>query len=203
MKVLLLESAPYVPANATSRDAGYDIISKSEPKIVGKAVDEQRGLYKSIDYIEYDTELKIAPVREFGSISGNFYAPAEGHTLVFPRSSISKYNLVLANSVGLIDEAYRGSILLRFKYILQPMDLQYVFGELLCQVDMQKIYKQGDKIGQLVFSNTINPKFEKVKELPESDRGTGGFGSTDLKPDKDIKVPEYIALSEGYNPDKL
>ena len=65
-------------------DVGYDLIAWAEPNIVGERKTPKSPLYKSIDYIEYETNVGVAPEDE--SI---FYS------LVYPRSSVSKYNLVL------------------------------------------------------------------------------------------------------------
>jgi dUTPase len=104
VKVNTLDTIRY-PANET--DSGYDIIATSDPFIQGISIDKTDD-YLSIDYIEYDTNLIIEPNDGY-------------HTCVFPRSSISKYNLTLANSIGLIDNGYRGVIKLRFKYNAQPL----------------------------------------------------------------------------------
>ena len=84
-------------------DAGYDLFARENPKVSGEPIGKNQTLqatYKSIDYIEYDTKLIIAPTNET-----SFYS------MVYPRSSISKYNLSLANSVGIIDSGYRGNLL--------------------------------------------------------------------------------------------
>ena len=91
---------------------------------------------------------------------------------------------MLANSIGLIDAGYRGELLIRFKYITQPED---VFAKIrghqstipmLTNVNMEKIYKKGERIAQLVIAETHKVEFEIVEELSETDRGKGGFGST-------------------------
>ena len=69
-------------------DAGYDLFARENPKVVGEPVGKNqtlKALYKSIDYIEYDTKLIIAPTDEV-----SFYS------MVYPRSSVSKYNLAYA-----------------------------------------------------------------------------------------------------------
>ena len=146
-------------------DAGYDVIAISDPVIVGKEV--SRHIYSHIDYIEYDTGLVVAPENGF-------------HTYVFPRSSLSKTNLVLANSVAVIDNGYRGTIKLRFKYIPQPNDhyIDYKEGFLAVEVDHAKIYKKGDKIGQLVFTPTTTARIIESSNLGETERNAGGFGSS-------------------------
>jgi len=157
-----------LPKNGSDNAAGYDIIATSDPKIVGEKI--YSNSWKYIDYIEYETNLYIAPIIR------------DIHTLIFPRSSISKYNLILANSVGLCDNDYRGQILCRFKYQWQPSDFEIISesGNYLNvgNINEEKIYKKGDKIAQLVFSSTINVNFELINELPTTARGSGGFGST-------------------------
>ena len=160
---LLINSCDYINPPAIMGDAGFDVIAKSDPVIVGSVA---YGPYWSkIDYIEYDTGLQIAPEEGY-------------HTLAIPRSSLSKTNLFLRNSVGLIDNGYRGTIKFRFGYISHPGDMVIENGNLIFEIDEEKIYKKGDRIGQLIFSKTIEPKELKVGILNETERGEGGFGST-------------------------
>ena len=176
-----------VPKQATENSAGYDIIAISDPKIIGEKLEDKFFLsnepkvdwWKHIFYIEYETGLYIAPLDNV-------------HTLIYPRSSISsKTNLILANSIGLIDTDYRGQILCRFRYIWQPFDLAWLSIKdhsnpnnpyvpmTLGNINPNKIYKKGDIIAQLVFNPTTNVKFIPVNELNETMRAEGGFGSTD------------------------
>jgi dUTP pyrophosphatase len=152
MDKVIVNSKSLINLPAHDGDAGYDLVAISDPIIV----EQETG---TIDYIEYDTGLVIEP--EIGY-----------HTFAMPRSSISKTNLVLANSVGLIDNGYRGTIKLRFKYILQFADIAKGM------INFSKIYKKGDKIGQLVFAKTISPSIIESEVTSETNRGEGGFGST-------------------------
>jgi dUTP pyrophosphatase len=154
-----------LPQKGTEVAAGYDIVATSTPNIVGAQV--EASAWKRIDYIEYETNLFIAP------------SAVTFHTLIHPRSSISKYNLVLANSIGLIDNDYRGMVICRFKYIWQPEDSVYSGGGFYINPNIDRIYKKGDKIAQLVFEPTVNVEFELVDDLNNTQRGSGGFGSTD------------------------
>ena len=86
--------------------------------------------------------------------------------LLFPRSSISKTNLILANSVGLVDSSYRGTIRFRFKDIRNTSKSK------------QNIYKLGDKVGQLVVLPYPTIHLIESNELSETSRGEKGFGST-------------------------
>ena len=153
-------------------DVGYDVVAASEPKIVGESFEAG---YKSIDYIEYDLNIKLDGFQPVNSPREDIY------TLVFPRSSVSKYNLILANSIGVIDSGYRNSLKVRFKYIMQPEDLYMHGNGILCSVNTDKIYQKGDKICQLVFQKHFHPSFSFVSELEENTgRNQGGFGSTNF-----------------------
>ena len=82
--------------------------------------------------------------------------------LLFPRSSISKTPLRLANSIGLIDPCYRGNIIAA---ITNTSDTDYTV-------------TKGTRLVQLVMPH-LNPfKINWVDALDETSRGAGGFGST-------------------------
>ena len=81
---------------------------------------------------------------------------------LFPRSSISKTPLRLANSIGLIDAGYRGELVGMVDNIY-PEDYEI---------------KRGERYFQLVAVDSSPIEFELVDELSDSDRGEGGFGST-------------------------
>tara|TARA_A100001015_G_C14952734_1_gene697424 strand:+ start:16 stop:468 length:453 start_codon:yes stop_codon:yes gene_type:complete len=81
---------------------------------------------------------------------------------LYPRSSISKTPLRMANSVGIIDAGYRGSIMVALDNI---SDNPYQI-------------KRGQRLFQLC-SPTLQPiSFELTDSLSETSRGVGGFGST-------------------------
>lgn len=146
-------------------NVGIDVKAQ-DITIVGTKIND---CYISIDYIEYDTGISLDSLRR--------NSEEQVYTLVYPRSSLSNKNLALCNSVGIIDPNYRDSIKLRFKYIFQPEDLVPILDKFAVKINESKIYKIGDKIGQLVFSKTIPVSCEYVPELIQSDR-SGGFGST-------------------------
>ena len=86
----------------------------------------------------------------------------EGYVgLIFPRSSIYKKQLILSNSVGVIDCGYRGEIKFKFRGDRES-----------------DVYKIGDRIGQLVIMPIPSVEWEESEELTDSVRGEGGFGST-------------------------
>ena len=126
--------------------------------------------YKSIDYIEYDTKLIVGPADE-----------REIYATVYPRSSVSKYNLALANSVGVVDSGFRDTIKIRFRYIMQPEDIIMKEGKILgIKINADKIYKKGDKVAQLIWCIHTHPYLNFNDKMPPSDRALGGFGSTGI-----------------------
>ena len=182
MKIQILKNETYqsvdnLPKKGTDRATGYDVIATSDPEIIGETND--RGGYKRVDYIQYRTNLKLA-VQKDRVFSAFGYTDFDHDILAFPRSSISKYNLVLANCIGLIDADYRGEVLLRFKYIFQPEDYIILDNQIIGNVNPTKIYSIGDKICQLKVTKVENVEFILVDELDATDRGDGGFGSTDV-----------------------
>jgi dUTP pyrophosphatase len=82
---------------------------------------------------------------------------------MYPRSSISKTPLRLANSVGLCDAAYIGPL----KAALHNTDIVNDFA-----------IKKGERYVQLAYPNLEEVSFELVDELRDTTRGDGGFGST-------------------------
>lgn len=150
-----------LPQKKHRTDTGYDLIATKNPNIVGEKDGEY---YSSIDYIEYSTSFKC-------EIQDDSYC-----FLIFPRSSVSKYNLQLCNSVGVCDNSYRGEFKVRFNYLWQPKD--FISTKNLISVDESKIYQKGDKIAQITLFPVQGCNFNLVDELSGTARQEGGFGST-------------------------
>lgn len=130
------------PARATKGSAGYDIT----------AVDS--GTYdESKDVIIYDTGVTLKDI------------PDNCYVALYPRSSIFKTHLRLANSVGVIDSDYKDTIKVIFDVRKSDM---------MSAGDITK-YVKGDRIAQLVVH-----KYEKEGELVVNKR-KGGLGSTGNK----------------------
>jgi len=159
-----------IPFKAHSTDTGFDVIAMSDPKIVGEEI-PMTGKYKTVDYIQYDTNLKL-DLEIFNNPICSIF--------LFPRSSVSKYNLILKNSVGIGDHSYKGKYLFRFAYQFQPEDFELIDNKLTGQVNKEKIYKKGDKIGQLVIQPVHQAKFIEIDKMKDSLRGEGGHGSTGI-----------------------
>lgn len=91
--------------------------------------------------------------------------PSGYAALVMPRSGLGSRGITLANCVGLIDPGYRGEV-----------------GAALINLGSEPYtVSNGDRIAQLVLVKVEDMEFNKVDRLSETERGTGGFGSSGTK----------------------
>lgn len=97
--------------------------------------------------------------------------------LLFPRSSNTKKDLILGNSVGVIDSGYRGEVVFKFKPLPYYAETEKADPEL--SIEFPQDYCVGDRIGQIIILPYPKIEFNLVDELSTTDRGIGGFGSTD------------------------
>ena len=83
-----------------------------------------------------------------------------------PRSGLAlNHRIIIPNTPGTIDSDYRGEIMVMLLNMgTDPFSLSF-----------------GDRIAQLVFVPVAHANFEPVKELDQTKRGTGGFGSTGMR----------------------
>jgi dUTP pyrophosphatase len=107
----------------------------------------------------------LAPGARASVGTGIAVAIPEGQAgLVLPRSGLAaRSGIALVNAPGLIDAGYRGEI----RVLLLNTDR-----ETSCEIAV------GDRIAQLVLVRLELPATVEVGELPASDRGEGGFGSS-------------------------
>lgn len=87
-----------------------------------------------------------------------------GHVgLVAPRSGLAvRHGISVVNGPGIIDAGFRG-------------ELHVVAINLSSET---WTYERGDRVGQLVVVPFVRQELHEVDELPDSERGAGGFGST-------------------------
>ena len=104
-----------------------------------------------VPVLVYDTQLSIE-------------IPAGYVGLLFMRSSVAKKSLTMANAVGVIDSDYRGPVLAKFKVTTNSTP---------------SIYEEGERVVQLVIVEIPKIKFNIVEDATVTERGEGGFGSTD------------------------
>lgn len=107
----------------------------------------------------------IGPGERAAVGTGIAVAIPAGHAgLVLPRSGLAlRHGISLVNSPGLIDAGYRGEI----RVLLLNTDREHVFD-----------IEAGDRIAQLLMIGFTATEPVEVADLGESDRGSGGFGST-------------------------
>mgnify|MGYP000391817108 CR=1 FL=1 len=137
VRIKKLSENAVIPTYAKEGDAGMDLVAT---RIISNTTFD----------VSYGTDLAM-------EIPNGFVG------LVFPRSSIRKYELVLSNSVGVIDSGYRGEIQATFK---KENGLDSL------------AYKVGDRIAQIIIIPYPPIEFDEVAELSDTERGDGGFGST-------------------------
>lgn len=82
-----------------------------------------------------------------------------------PRSSVWKTGMVLSNCTGTIDELYRGEVSAIFYHVMPNMPK----------------YELGDRVIQCKLGFTLPIEWEEVDELSDTERGSGGYGSTGIK----------------------
>ena len=100
---------------------------------------------------------------------------------LYPRSSISKTPLSLANSVGIIDAGYRGDIMAALKYELTTTHLLEI--NETGKLDLVKnkfTLGAGTRIVQICSGDLSPVNIKLTSNLTETSRGSGGFGSTGI-----------------------
>jgi dUTP diphosphatase len=173
-----------VPEYAHDGDVGMDLYAVSY------------NWNEEYDFYEYHTGLKMESLDHTGAF-------------LFPRSSIRKTNCYLANSVGIADiMIYRGEIILCFKdRTSAEMRIKNAGNEAFFEVlttsnasEAMKAKKKAEDemkeriknlefapyrdlskaVGQMVVSEYTKVIFNEVTKLTDTERGEGGFGSTDI-----------------------
>jgi dUTP pyrophosphatase len=130
--------------------------------------------------LDPENTIRIIPTRGQVVIpTGIFVAIPEGYELqIRPRSGFAaKHGIMIVNSPGTIDSDYRGEI-----------------GVILASIASLANYTliaAGDRIAQAVLSEVEQVNFEEVEVLNDTERGTGGFGSTGKKAVEEV-TPEVV-----------
>ena len=136
------ENDAVIPTKAHPSDTGYDLTLIRMSKDMSRC---------GQTIIMYDTGIAVCP-------------PDGYYTEVVPRSSLSKTGYMLANSVGIIDSTYRGSI----KIVLYGDE----------SLKSQELPFRGF---QLILRKLEEAETVEVDDLDSTVRGEGGFGSTDAR----------------------
>lgn len=162
VRIKRLHKDAVIPKYAKHGDAGLDLTATSK-------------VYDEDGNVCYGTGLA-------------FEVP-DGHVgLLFPRSSNAKKYLILSNSVGILDSKYRGEVFFKFKPSLVIFNDGYDKNEYELKEGVNTIepppvyafddYDIGDRIGQLIILPYPQIEFIEIDELSSTERGSGGYGST-------------------------
>ncbi len=143
LKIKLLNDNAKVPTRGSEKAAGWDLYAAIEAPITIKAFETEK----------ISTGIAVAlPEDTFGGI--------------YARSGLAtKKGLRPANCTGVIDEDYRGEVIValhndtRNDWVIEP----------------------GERIAQLVVEPYVKVKIIETSELDDTARGEGGFGSTGTK----------------------
>lgn len=156
-----LDPGAYMPVRAHDTDAGMDLMAM-EDQIVpanGSAIFDT-GVHIELQPLRYIDGIEIDNSGRTSEIKTVLYNSAPTVGFLKSKSGLHfKHNIT---SEGVIDMGYTGSIRVKL----------YNHGSEDYQV------KRGDKISQLVILPVLTPELEQVDTLEETERGSGGFGST-------------------------
>jgi dUTP pyrophosphatase len=137
IKIVIVDDDAVIPTKAHPSDIGYDITVISVCKDISE------------DIKLFETGLSTCPPKGY-------------YLEILPRSSISKSGYMLANSVGVIDPSYTGTL----KIALIKVDKTLPDLTMPC------------KICQLILRKAEYADVKLVTSIKDTDRGNGGFGSS-------------------------
>lgn len=150
VKIKKLHKDAVIPSYANDGDACFDLTCVDmEPKD---------------NFIQYNTGLA-------------FEIPKGYVGLIYPRSSVTKKDMMLKNSVGVIDSGYRGEVSFRFLKTKTPTS-NGILGPGGRTHNIPEVYEVGERIGQMMIIPIPQITLTEVDELSDSERGTGGYGSS-------------------------
>lgn len=173
VKVKRLHPDAVVPRYATPGAAGFDLVAAE-------------------DVIIQPGETKLVPT------GLSFELPWGYELQIRMRSGIAKRTFLrLPNSVGTIDSDYRGEVFMMFENT-RPLDFtpfsKYMVYDIEGRARHHSKYgieapsmpgsyliRKGDRIAQGIIAPVMRAVFEEADDLSETDRGSGGFGSTGVR----------------------
>ncbi|MFZ4117157.1 MAG: dUTP diphosphatase [Rhodoluna sp.] len=141
----------------------FEVLIKCEPELM-----PTMGNLGDAGYDLRSADSATVPARSRTTINtGVAIALPTGYVaLVHPRSGLAaKHGITVLNAPGTVDAGYRGEILIT---LVNHSDVDF---------DIAK----GDRVAQILFQKFESASFVQVIELPGSQRGNAGFGSTGVK----------------------
>jgi dUTP pyrophosphatase len=165
IQIKLLNKYAKTPVYATNGDAGMDlfasetvtIVAKSQSRVVAGGIipDSSGSLTEAPEGIPAVLNRKLVPTGVAMAIPVGYYGR------IAPRSGLACKGITV--DAGVIDAPYRGEI----KVLIVNNSTE------------DKTFIRGAKFAQLILTKILDrPEFNVVEDLPNSDRGAGGFGSS-------------------------
>ena len=139
-----------IPTRGSSEAAGWDLYAWS---------------YGNFTYDEKEEWAVVIPPKATLKVNTGIYVAIPDGCFggIYARSGLAtKQGLAPANKVGIIDSDYRGQLIVA----------------LYNHSDLPVTLHKGDRVAQLIVQPYIRTQLVEVKELDETERGDGGFGST-------------------------
>lgn len=162
-----LDPGASMPTRATDGSVGYDV-KCLEMYVVEPDGKKQRVYNEEYLYWLAETDIEVSHLE---IVTGVHVQPEDGYYVeLVPNSRLGKLGLVYGNSIGVIDPDYTGSI----KVLLQSVVGSW-------QVPRMVKFLPGNVVGQLIIRPKIDAEWEVTDKLDKTQRGDGGFGSTEGK----------------------
>lgn len=151
----------YATTNRSNDNAGVDLYSVEDYKVSSEFDERHNRPPKAVHLLDLGTRarlVKVTPIDDYNN------AEEDVHYYIYPRSSMYKSGIMLANSVGIIDRTYRGTL----KAVVTNLN-EHTYPNVV----------KGTRITQIVAPGMGHIREIKIVDsLPETSRGSGGFGST-------------------------
>ena len=167
----------------TTNDQIADLYNGNNNQSRGYEGDSGIDLYTPEEVVFYPGETKMVNL-EIRCQMIDTLTEKDVSYYLYPRSSISKTPLRLANSVGIIDAGYRGNIIAALTYV-PTLDILKMTSngtlEKYLNSDSKKVkftLAAGTRVVQICSGDLSPITYEVRKEITQTERGEGGFGST-------------------------
>ena len=148
----------YETQNRSTENAGVDLYAV-ENYVISPNYDERHNPPPpAVHLLDLGTRARLVKVTANGEVDVHYW--------LLPRSSIYRSGVMMANSVGIIDSSYRGTLKAPITNINE-----HTYPNV----------SRGTRLFQIVAPDMGNiSEIKIVSSLPETDRGSGGFGSTGM-----------------------
>ena len=142
---------PIATYNRSEENAGFDVYAAADVEVK-----------QTVEFVPFGIAVRLLKVEPMPNGGSNEFLKTDSHFFLMPRSSIYKSGLMMANSVGVIDKSYRGEL-------KAPV----------WSMTGNSVVKMGERWFQIVAPDMgWIRNVRLVDQLPETYRGSGGFGSS-------------------------